>query len=343
MPRTRLSGPLLCCKFNVPLRWTVRALTTSSHSLARELYSKDVRFIFELLQNADDNHYKKARKGGLAPYVAFHLYKTRVVIECNEDGFTEANLRAICNIGNSSKVGDHGYIGEKGIGFKSVFKVAWKVRIQSGDYSFSFIHRRGDSGMGMISPEWEAPSEELTNPLTRFTLYLFDDAEAAACHESIEQQLNDLESTMLLFLKNLQRINVHIYGDEDEETSMMTLTKAMNENTHRAELRSCWTRDGISEEKLSHCHVTKHLATDLAKSRHRTYTAAEEAAKSYSKAEIILAFPLSEDSVPIIEAQQVFAFLPLRRLGFKVSPPFPEVLLLLTHIVPDPNRFRHHG
>ncbi|KAK0642855.1 histidine kinase-like ATPase, partial [Cercophora newfieldiana] len=114
-------------------------------TLAKNLYSKDVRFIFELLQNADDNHFAIAKANGKDPHVIFHVHRDKIVVECNEDGFTEANIRAICNVGKSSKMGAQGYIGEKGIGFKSVFKVAWKVWIQSGPFSFCFKHRRGDS------------------------------------------------------------------------------------------------------------------------------------------------------------------------------------------------------
>jgi hypothetical protein len=55
-------------------------------------------------------------------------------------------------IGQSSKVGAQGYTGEKGIGFKSVFMAAWRVHIQSNAFSFIFMHRKGDSGIGTVSP-----------------------------------------------------------------------------------------------------------------------------------------------------------------------------------------------
>lgn len=106
--------------------------------------------MFELLQNADDNHYTKVRALAPVPFVCFRVYSRRIVLECNEDGFTRDNLVAICNVGKSSKTGAQGYIGEKGIGFKSVFMAAWKAHIQSGDFSFSFQHHREDSGMGII-------------------------------------------------------------------------------------------------------------------------------------------------------------------------------------------------
>ncbi|KAI3332631.1 hypothetical protein F4824DRAFT_474516 [Ustulina deusta] len=34
---------------------------------------------------------------------------------------------------------------------------AWRVHIQSNAFSFTFTHRRGDSGIGMISPVWHNP------------------------------------------------------------------------------------------------------------------------------------------------------------------------------------------
>jgi hypothetical protein len=39
----------------------------------------------------------------------------------NELGFREEHVRAVCNVGNSTKKGKgaQGYIGEKGIGFKA--------------------------------------------------------------------------------------------------------------------------------------------------------------------------------------------------------------------------------
>lgn len=297
--------------------------------LARELYSKDVRFIFELLQNADDNHYQRALRANQEPWVAFQLHKDRVVVECNEDGFNEANLRAICDIGKSSKTGGHGYIGEKGIGFKSVFKVAWRVLIQSGDYSFTFTHHPNDVGMGMISPEWEDGSGADGKPdagRTRITLFLHQDSEAATRYEDILRQLNDLDNTMLLFLKKLRRIDVHIYDNDDEKLLSTVLSIELCEATHIAVLKECKSHGNSPQETTqTYCHVTKHMATGLARSANRTYTVAEEAAQSYNKSEVILAFPLSSDDVPIVEAQQVFAFLPIRRLGFKVS-------LLFSHL-----------
>lgn len=91
--------------------------------LSEELYSKPTHFILELVQNADDNSYEM----GIVPKLSF-LYRQggSLWVGCNEAGFSEDNVRSICRIASSTKNVENnrkGYIGEKGIGFKSVFKV----------------------------------------------------------------------------------------------------------------------------------------------------------------------------------------------------------------------------
>jgi HSP90 family molecular chaperone len=103
-----------------------------------------------LIQNAEDNNYSRAEALGVEPYIKFTIRPDTISIDCNEDGFTPENVRAICRIGESTKIRANAqyYIGEKGIGFKSVFMVASKVHIQSGPFSFSFEHEPGNNGMG---------------------------------------------------------------------------------------------------------------------------------------------------------------------------------------------------
>ena len=60
-------------------------------------------------------------------------------IDRNETGFQPSNVDTICNIGQSTKTNRaSGFIGEKGIGFKSVFKIAKSVWVNSNSYSFKF-------------------------------------------------------------------------------------------------------------------------------------------------------------------------------------------------------------
>lgn len=178
-------------------------------SLAKNLYNSSAKFVFELLQNADNNSYSRAKASSADPYIHFHVYNRRIVVESNEDGFTNENLVAICNVRKSSESLALGYVEEKAIGFKSVFMVAWKALIQSGEFSFYFQHKKGDSGMGMICPVWQdvdSDDSEVLEPLTRITLFLHDFMLEDAM-ETARQQFYEIESTLLLFMRNLKSIS----------------------------------------------------------------------------------------------------------------------------------------
>lgn len=266
-----------------------------------------------MLQNADDNKYEKAAAQGEDPYISFHLFSNKMIIECNEDGFTQDNVKAICSVGESTKLKSHGYVGEKGIGFKSVFMVAEKVHIQSNDFSFVFNHKRGEPGFGMITPCWEDATETLPTPMTRFTLSLHeceDPEEARKERDLIRRQLDDLQSTVLLFLRNLRGIQVTIHDDEDKVESQTTFAIERGEITTTKKA----TLDGsVIENKY---FIIKHDAKSLPAHEQRDKS---RGVGDFERSEVVLAFPLTEDLVPIVENQFLFAFLPVRPLGFKVS------------------------
>lgn len=89
------------------------------------------RFLKELIQNADDCEYL----GGAKPQFRISIDGQKITTESNERGFTRNNLRAITAIGESTKKRLFGNnmdsIGEKGIGFKSIFGIANIVTIRS--------------------------------------------------------------------------------------------------------------------------------------------------------------------------------------------------------------------
>lgn len=291
-------------------------MTFFGHRLASNVYSSNARFVFELLQNADDNKFSRAYALRTPPYISFRVYSRRIVVECNEDGFTDENLLAICAVGKSSKSGSEGYIEEKGIGFKSVFKAAWKARIQSGVFSFSFSHRDDltQSGMGMISPVWEDDFEELSSQLTRLTLYLHDTGDTDTLqngHRIIREQFHELQETILLFMKNLRIIRVSFHDVDDRETSSVMYSIERPRSDH-AVLRRTVIGNNTRREHVKHYHVTTHQATNVPRHQNRTYSNGAP-----STSQVVLAFPLTETSVPIIEPQDVFVYLPVRPMGFK--------------------------
>jgi hypothetical protein len=110
------SVPQQKCSFSILNRlfFVRHCISLTPCSLAEQLYQKSTRFIYELIQNAEDNKYTITSE---PPWLSFTLHQDRIIIDSNEDGFTENNIRAICSIGESTKSCIEGYIGEKGIGF----------------------------------------------------------------------------------------------------------------------------------------------------------------------------------------------------------------------------------
>lgn len=100
------------------------------------LYSNSLRFIFELIQNVDDCEY--ANPDDCKLDVRFDFNSNQIVLTYNEVGFSPFNVFAITGIAEAAKniSSSKNEIGEKGIGFKSVFGVAKRVWIQSGWFSF---------------------------------------------------------------------------------------------------------------------------------------------------------------------------------------------------------------
>ncbi|CAH0058483.1 unnamed protein product [Clonostachys solani] len=291
----------------------------SVQTLAKHIYGSGARFVFELLQNADDNSFEQATRNGDTPSISFKVHPDRIIVECNEDGFNERDLGAICSVGQSSKAGSYGYIGAKGIGFKSVFIAAWKVYIQSRHFSFYFRHEKGDSGLGMIRPIWKEPEEDGPLPFTRMTLYIHEKREAGELQHLkaiIFKQFEDLQKTCLLFLKKIKNISVSFYNDDGSLKDSKSF-KAADAGTNRVSLETISITQGQQMRELRYYHITKHTATNIARSDNRDPPNTEEARRISATAEVVLAFPLTDKSEPLLEKQELFAFLPIRESEYK--------------------------
>jgi len=86
--------------------------------LSKDLYNKKTHFILEFIQNADDNHYA----GTESPSLRLVIEDRQITIQCNEVGFREANVEAICDVGQSTKTNAVGYIGENSLLYSSCIR-----------------------------------------------------------------------------------------------------------------------------------------------------------------------------------------------------------------------------
>ena len=187
------------------------SLNNAIQHLADELYKGDAHFIFELVQNAEDNAYEEP-----LPYLSFQLTRSdptnsersdgALIIENNEIGFKSDNVDAICQVGKTTKIKAQGYIGEKGIGFKSVFRITDNPYIFSSGYHFCLPKRDEETGFGYIVPRWiDTPPRGLDLSVTRIVLPL---TKPDFGYKEIEKMLQDIEPETILFLSKLQEIRI---------------------------------------------------------------------------------------------------------------------------------------
>jgi len=107
-------------------------LYNSLLQLSSGIYTEEERFIYELLQNADD----AAKNSKLR--VRIDIAKQHFIFSHDGEPFNEVDVESICSIGDGGKSNDENKTGYKGIGFKSVFSHSSSVAIKTGDYFFKF-------------------------------------------------------------------------------------------------------------------------------------------------------------------------------------------------------------
>lgn len=105
----------------------------SCDSLSSDIYTDSKRFIYELLQNADDASCKSGKLDFQIDFVGEYI-----IISHKGESFSEIDIKSICSVGDGNKRGDENKTGFKGIGFKSVFAHSEYVIIKSGKYCFRF-------------------------------------------------------------------------------------------------------------------------------------------------------------------------------------------------------------
>ncbi|OAL50739.1 hypothetical protein IQ07DRAFT_680093 [Pyrenochaeta sp. DS3sAY3a] len=258
-----------------------------------QLYDKSTHFLLELLQNADDNTYECA-----TPTLNFTYRPGSFRVDCNEVGFSEQNVKAICTIGESTKKGlnrSAGYIGEKGIGFKSVFKVADVVWISSRQFAFKFDRREE---LGMIAPHWEEFPKPVTPGYTSFYMKLAEGYD----EEELRQDIVSFDPTLLLFLRRIRKVN-------------LSVTKANGKIWSTTISRTDTVISGNTMVNLSNGDSLCQYAVMKYTVKHRIQEAKRPGC---TESQLLLAFPIMSHTDDAINATQaVYAFLPIRDYGFK--------------------------
>jgi len=205
-------------------------------------------------------------------------------------------VEAICRIAQSTKTGSQ-HIGEKGIGFKSVFKAADVVWISSRNYSFKFDKNQQ---LGMIAPIWaeDFPGRKVPGHTSFFMKFSPSYDETALIYE-----LEHTDPRVLLCLRKLREINIAIIGSR----RIVPLKRQLRTTSHQNQnLITTLEENGDRSEYIVHRQVVKDLPV-------------EKTRLGVSQSEILVAFPIPEkDQVTQLASQNVYNFLPIRDYDFKV-------------------------
>ncbi|CAK9005017.1 unnamed protein product [Durusdinium trenchii] len=300
-----------------PLHSALRSLQQTVQGavkrLADDLYSGEVHFMLELLQNADDCDFPSDALPSLtvtfesnpeqfAKWTTFEPSKPAsayLIIEHNETGFRDFNLKALCDIAQSTKAGGaRKFIGAKGIGFKSVFCATTTPVVHSGLYHCHFDSEALE-GLGYLIPfPLTRPSGFKTG--TRLVLPLYEQSMVEKCRRVVE----DLKPELLLFLRKLEKITIvdHVLNVKK------TIQKFIDEEGREVRLDTSTVSTAPDNLKEDASKVSWYV--------HRRPVALPRAMDGQRDTDLQIAFPRSTESFEK-EQQLAFAWLPLRSYGFR--------------------------
>jgi hypothetical protein len=192
------------------------------------------RQLLEMLQNADD----AASEAKSEKKVLIKLLDNTLIIANTGYYFSEEGLKSIFHSHLSPKEAKENQIGNKGLGFRSILSWAEKVTIKSHDLCISFstefskkvldellqdesfknefqkLNKGHQTPIStLVCPDTE-PSEVLNfHEIESYDTIIQIDLLDSAIPEIKIQVQNDLDGEVLLFLNNLQKIEIDINGE----------------------------------------------------------------------------------------------------------------------------------
>lgn len=219
----------------------------SLKSLSADLYTDSKRFIYELLQNADDSVISNA-----PVRVAIKIFDDFLVVAHNGKPFDSRDLRGICGVSDGTKKKSVEKTGYKGIGFKAVFGQSSRVLIYSDKEFFEFNSNypfNWNLKWGTSQTSWEKKNDRLFSyPWQIIPIYIdyekvderiinfIENGEFTVAtvislskgKSNIKKALQELSSNinMYLFLKNVQEIDFNL-----GTTNIITLHRQKTEGT----------------------------------------------------------------------------------------------------------------
>lgn len=181
-------------------------------TVSTDIYSESQRFVFELIQNADDAATDSNN------IVNFDFLSNFLIVSHNGKPFDEKDILSLTGAGASTKQGDPTKTGYKGIGFKSVFGKSERVTIFSAGYQFRFDKNHHETKLPwQIIPIWTDIADLNTEIQNNLSLNIFAVStviEIGKSDDLLDELLELLNNgQILLFLRKVSKIIVSKNGD----------------------------------------------------------------------------------------------------------------------------------
>ena len=223
-----------------------KPMNNALNNFISDNYDKGVHFFEEVLQNIDDA-IGKAEKITDKKLNIKWTENNEIVFTYPDRGFSFYDTMAITSLGSSSKKGNlaEASIGEKGIGFKSIFCVADKVSIKSRFFSFDITYQRGKRNTSVLQPSCiycDNTGEQITELTISFSDNFKDKINLESTDEKekgFKQLLREwlfentngvfLHYSPFLFLKNIGKVE---YSDRKSQSKNIAIRReTVDENT----------------------------------------------------------------------------------------------------------------
>ncbi|MCQ1537467.1 hypothetical protein FTO68_00455 [Methanocalculus taiwanensis] len=287
---------------------TIEDLNNMLEEISTRIFKSGFHFLFEIIQNADDANYQSNN-----PSLCFKLVKNdptsslgskgAFIIEKNETGFTKEDVKSICRAGVSPKRNSRAFIGEKGIGFKSVFRATDNPHIFSNGYHFCLPANKNDGTIGMVLPYWVDCIPETIDPSLTTIILPLDKTDLS--YDDMKENLLQFDPNSILFLNKLKNISVVLDGE-----TIFSLTKEVIDDYYISTIQE------ISNDGKKNSSIKRFLlCTD---SFDKPIEITSEERSNCHESSISIAFPLDDDSTG---DGKFFAYLPVKKI--------PEVPFLL--------------
>lgn len=293
--------------------------------LSTDLYSDSKRFVYELLQNADDSG-----SSGQKVKVAAYLFGDKMVIAHTGKTFNDADVRGVSGVDNGQKKNDPDKTGFKGIGFKAVFGQSNHVTIfTDGEYfrfdaSYEHSWKKDWAESQQVWEEeenrkFEIPwqiipintqESEVDPDIHKFItegnwqvatiVVLKNVAETKAAIEELASNVN-----MYLFLKNVE--SIEFYTGEKKTVSIILTAEGHTILKLNEQDKAKWLKKTIILEIPKETQNLLQAESDM-----------PEKLKSAEKVEIVIAAKIGKEGLEALKSydQRLYAYLPTEETGY---------------------------